>query len=91
MRAAPSRSRSDGSNSTATGKRCDWRSQSRLFSIAGRLPGCDWLPELTPLPTLRTRPFRTWPGITSRTMATSLPGLMLPRLFSVMSALIHRS
>jgi hypothetical protein len=29
-----SRSRSDGSNSTATGKRCDWRSQSRLFSIS---------------------------------------------------------
>ena len=28
----------------ATGKRCAWRSQSRLFSIVGSVPGCAGLP-----------------------------------------------
>ena len=71
--------------------RCAWRSQSRLFWTTGSVPGgVDW-PLPTPPPTLRTRPFSTSPGITSSTIATSSPGSMWPMLFSVRSALIHRS
>ena len=40
---------------------------------------------------LRTRPFSTSPGIASSTIATASPGLTWPMLFSVRSALIHRS
>jgi len=59
--------------------------------MVGSVPACAGCPLATPLPTLRTLPFSTSPGITSSTIATASPGLMLPRLFSVMSALIQRS
>ena len=71
--------------------RCAWRSQSRLFCTTGSVPGgVDW-PLPTPPPMLRTRPFSTSPGSTSSTIATGSPGSTWPMLFSVRSALIHRS
>ena len=75
-----------------TGKRCDWRSQSRLFWIVGSVPG-GWRLALTDAETDAAHLAVEHP--TGQHVEQDLhraAGLqMRPRLFSVNSALIQTS
>jgi hypothetical protein len=51
-----------GVDSIATGTRCAWRSQSRLFWIFGSVPGGASWPELTPNPMLRNPALQNFAG-----------------------------